>query len=105
MSNLYKIREEEIDEFVSDHNTKKVILYYKQDCVFCKKQIIDLNDLAGIYKEGIEYAICDINNKIKYFINKGIVSLPTIQIYENGNMIKQFDSYYPYDSLKEEIIK
>ncbi|MDO4940119.1 MAG: thioredoxin family protein [Erysipelotrichaceae bacterium] len=104
MANIYKIEDIDIEEFIGYHNTKKVILYYKQDCVFCKMQIDDLDRFASTYKDNIEYAICDIKGKSKFCVSNGIDAYPTIQIYDDGKLIKQFDAYHSYDELVKEIL-
>lgn len=99
MSNIYKIKETDIQEFLSYNNTNKVILFYKQNCVFCKIQIDDLNKIANTYKENIDYAIVDVTNKRKYCLENDIVYLPTIHMYRGTNLQTNIHSYQEYDEL------
>lgn len=103
MTNIYKINDTDLEEFLAYRSTIKVVLYYKQECEFCKAQIVDLNNLANTYHEGIEYALCDIARKTKFCLKNNITSIPTIQIYENNKLVKQFEAYQPYSELEKAI--
>ena len=103
MSNIYKIKDKQLDDFISFNDTNKIILFYKQNCMFCKGEIADLDKLANIYKDNIDYAICDITNARKFCINNNLFSFPTIQIYKNKEVIKQIVARKPIEELEKEI--
>lgn len=102
MSNIYKINIKDINNFLSHNNTNKVILFYKQDCVYCKSEINDLNIIANTHKE-YEYAIVDITNNIKYCLENNIIKVPTIHIYKDNKLIKQIDERLPIEELETNI--
>ena len=83
MPNIYKVKTNKIEDFISYNNTKKLIMYYRQNYLSCQLQIEDIQKLSEIYKENIEYAICDIQGKSKFCINNNIIHVPTIHIYRN----------------------
>ena len=103
MSNIYKIKTKDIDEFITYNNTSKLILFYKQDCLACKLQLEDIKKISELYKENIEYAICDTQGETKYCIKHKIIHVPTIQIYKDNKLYKQLESRQQYDSLIKEI--
>ena len=104
MSNIYKIKTNDINEFVKYNSTNKLILFYKQDCLACKLQLEDIKKLSEIYKENIEYAICDVQGQNKFCIHNKIIHVPVIQLYKDGKLIKQLESRQQYDTLENEII-
>ena len=104
MSNIYNIKTSEIKDFISYHNTNKLIMFYRQDCLACKLQIEDIKKLSELYKDNIEYAICDIQGKSKFCINNNIIHVPTIHIYKGNKLDKQIESKQTYDLLEKEII-
>ena len=103
MSNIYKIKTSEIEDFISYNNTNKLIMFYRQDCLSCKLQIEDINKLSDLYKNNIEYAICDIQGKNKFCINNNIIHVPTIHLYKNNQLVKQIESKQKYDLLEKDI--
>lgn len=103
MSNIYKIKDKELNDFISYNNTNKVILYYKQNCIFCKAEIEDLNKLVKIYNNNIDYAICDVTNCKKFCLNQDIIRVPVIQIYKDLKLVNQIVARQPYDVLEKEI--
>lgn len=103
MSNIYNVKTDDIKDFVSYHNTNKLIMFYKQNCLSCKVELKDIKKLSELYKDNIEYAICDIQGKSKFCIKNKIINVPTIQIYKNRKLYKQIESRQTYDLLKEEI--
>lgn len=105
MTNIYKIKTNEIKDFVSFHNTNKLIVFYRQDCLPCKLQIEDIKKLSELYKDNIEYAICDIQGKSKFCIDNNIINVPTIHIYKNNKLDKQIESRQTYDFLQDLIKK
>ena len=104
MSNIYKINTSDLKDFISYNNTNKLIMFYRQDCIACKIEIEDIKKLSEIYKDNIEYAICDIQGKSKFCISNNIIHVPTIHIYSNNELVKQIESRQTYDSLEKEII-
>ena len=105
MSNIYKINTNDLKDFISYNNTNKLIMFYRQDCIACKIEIEDIKKISEIYKDNIEYAICDIQGKSKFCINNNIIHVPTIHLYKNSELIKQIESIQTYDFLEKEIIK
>lgn len=103
MSNIYKIKVKQLNDFISFNDTNKIVLFYKQNCMFCKGEIADLNKLADIYKDNIDYAICDITNARKFCIDNGLFSLPTIHIYKNKELLKQIVARKPIEELENKI--
>lgn len=69
----------------------------------CKLEIEDIKELSQIYKDNIEYAICDIKGENKFCINNDIINVPTIHIYKNKELYKKIESRQTYDILKKEI--
>ena len=105
MSNIYKINTNDLKDFISYNNTNKLIMFYRQDCIACKIEIEDIKKISEIYKDNIEYAICDIQGKSKFCINNNIIHVPTIHLYKNSELIKQIESIQTYYLLEKEIIK
>lgn len=103
MPNIYNIKTNEIEEFISYHNTDKLIMFFRQDCLACKLQIEDIKKLSEIYKDNVEYAICDIQGKNKFCINNNIIHVPILHLYKDNKLYKQIESKQTYDFLQEEI--
>lgn len=103
MSNIYKIKDKQLNDFIIFNDTNKIVLFYKQNCMFCKGGIADLDKLANIYKDNIDYAICDITNARKFCINNKLFKFPTIQIYKNKELLKQIEGRKPIEELENEI--
>lgn len=103
-TNIYSITDKDYDSFIDYQNTNKVIVFYKKDCIFCKLQLDDLRKLAKLYNNNINYAICDVTKLKRFSIDHNILSLPTVHIYKNGELIHNHSGYLSYDEL-EFIIK
>lgn len=104
MSNIYSILETDLNDFIKYNNTNKIIVFYKQDCLYCKLLINDLNKLANTYNQNIEYAIIDLTNKKHYCLDHNIITFPTTYVYKDGELLYKLDKYVKHEVL-EEIIK
>lgn len=103
-TNIYLIKCDEYNTFLSCDNLKKVIVFYRKDCKYCSQQIENLRKLAKEYYENVEYAICDVTGNIKFCINNDIVSLPTTKMYVNNKLVCSYDASFDFESLKEKVM-
>lgn len=107
-SNIYAIKTNELNDFIGYNKPIKLIMFYKQDCPFCKIQLEEIRNIAPKYQDKINCAICDVTGKTKFCIDNDIVGLPTIHIYNNNKLVFVNGSYIEsnklIDALKENII-
>lgn len=102
-TNIYKIKTNELNDFISYNGTDKLIVFYKQGCPFCKMQIDCIRDIADKYKDRINCAICDVTGKTKFIINNSITGLPTIHIYKNNQLEYNHRSYIESNELEKQL--
>lgn len=100
-TNVFSIRANQLEDFVSVNDTAKLIVFYKQDCPFCKIQINDVRTLALKYRDRVNCAICDIEGETDFCKNNGILSVPAIRIYSKGQLRYHRKAYLAYEELEK----
>ena len=102
-TNIFKIKTNELKDFLDYNSSDKLIVFYKQDCLFCKIQIDDIQNIAPKYQDKMNFAICDVTSKTKFCIENDIIGLPTIHIYSKNKLVYSNRSYIDSNKLENKI--
>ena len=79
------------DEVLLQVPGKLYIIYFSKDCVFCRQAIINLISMPE--NTLFTYAVCQVDGFEDFRMKEGLLSLPTIRIYENGVKIRETNGY------------
>lgn len=72
-----------------------VVDYWADWCGPCKQLSPILDQLAEEYGDKINFVKVDADANTKVATDQGILGLPTVQIYQNGEVVKQFQGGKP----------
>lgn len=70
---------------------KLYILYFNTDCVFCRMAVLDLIRMPE--NALFTYAVCQLDGQNDFRLRENIVSVPTVRVYENGNILQEARGY------------
>lgn len=72
-------------------SSKPVLVDYWADwCAPCKQLSPIIDELAGEYGDRITFTKVDTNVNTQTAAQQGVLSLPTIQVFVGGQVVKQF---------------
>lgn len=91
MNEFLNITPESHDEALRKTNGKLYIIYFSTDCVFCRQAIINLINMPE--NKLFTYAVCQVDGYEDFRMKEGLLSLPTIRIYENGVKLTETNGY------------
>ena len=91
MNEFLKITPENHEQAIREVPGKLFILYFSKDCVFCRKAIADLINMAE--NSLFSYAVCQVDDCKDFRMKENLLSLPTFRIYENGVKIRETNGY------------
>ena len=72
-----------------------VVDYWADWCGPCKQLSPILDQIAEEYGDKINFVKVDADANTKVATDQGILGLPTVQIYQNGEVVKQFQGGKP----------
>ena len=67
-----------------------VVDYWADWCAPCKQLSPIIEELAGELGDKVTFVKMDTNTNIETPLQQGIMSLPTIQVFVGGEVVKQF---------------
>lgn len=91
MNEFLNITPESHDEALRQIHGKLYIIYFSKDCVFCRQAIMNLINMPE--NTLFTYAVCQVDGFEDFRMKEGLLSLPTIRIYENGEKIRETNGY------------
>ena len=95
---VIEIKESEFNEKIKG---KKVLVdCYASWCGPCR-MLSPIIDEVAKEKEDIEFFKLDVDDSEKVAQEYGIMSIPTILLFENGKLVKQNTGFIPKEKLEE----
>lgn len=73
--------------------------YWADWCGPCKQLSPILDQLAEEYGDQINFVKIDADANTQVATSQGILGLPTVQIYQNGEVVKQFQGGKPKGAI------
>ncbi len=77
--------------------------FWAQWCGPCKMLSPVIEEIAEEYDGKIKVAKCNIDEEMQLAVQYGISSIPTILLFENGEIVKKSIGFAPKESLIEEL--
>lgn len=98
--NIIKIKEEEFEEKVLKNNKKVLVDFYADWCGPCRMLSPIIEEIA---KENDEYEFVKVNVDDCPDVSRkyGIMSIPTLIVFENGVEKKKTLGFHSLDEVKE----
>ncbi len=85
-------------------STKPVLIDYWADwCAPCKQLSPIIEELARDYGDKVTFLKMDTNTSTQVPVQQGVLGLPTIQIFVNGEVVKAFTGAKPKSVLLKAI--
>ena len=91
MNEFVKITPDKHEEAIRQAEGKLYIVYFSSDCIFCKQAIVNLINMPS--NNLFTYAVCQVDGYEEFRMKEGLLSLPTIRIYENGLKLRETTGY------------
>ena len=80
-----------------------VVDFWAEWCGPCKMLAPVLSEIAEEYEGKVKVAKCNIDEEMQLAVQYGISSIPTILLFENGDIVKKSVGFAPKESLIEEL--
>ena len=77
--------------------------FWAEWCGPCKMLSPVIEEIAEEYEGKIKVAKCNIDEEMQLAVQYGISSIPTILLFENGEIVKKSIGFAPKESLIEEL--
>lgn len=77
--------------------------FWAEWCGPCKMLSPVIEEIAEEYEGKIKVAKCNIDEEMQLALQYGISSIPTILLFENGEIVKKSIGFAPKESLIEEL--
>lgn len=90
MSDVAAVSDATFDQLVLKSSKPVLVDYWADWCAPCKQLSPIIDELAREYGDKVTFVKMDTVANTKVPTNYGILSLPTIQIFVNGEVTKQF---------------
>ena len=103
MSNVADVTDATFNDLVVKSPKPVVIDYWADWCAPCKQLSPIIDELARDYGDKITFLKLDTNVNTATPVNYGVLSLPTIQIWVGGEVVKSFTGAKPKSVLLKAI--
>jgi len=95
---MKNITTNEFDKTISEGIV--LIDFYADWCGPCKMLSPVLEDLSGDYNDKITFVKVDVDTEMSLAERFGIMSIPTVKVFKDGEEIKSFMGYMPKPAIK-----
>lgn len=95
---IHDIDEKEFDNLISKGTV--VIDFYATWCGPCKMLAPELERLSNDNKD-ITICKVDVDNHTELARKYGVMTIPTLVLYKDGNLIKKSSGYMPQSDIEE----
>lgn len=90
MNAVVEVTDATFGDVVLKSSQPVLVDYWADWCAPCKQLSPIIEELAREYGDKITFAKLDTNSNQQVPTQQGVLSLPTIQVFVNGEVVKQF---------------
>lgn len=105
MSALHQFTDENFDQEVLQSEIPVLVDFGAEWCVPCKKLEPIVEELAASYSDRMKFGQLDVGKNTGVAAKFGIMSVPTILIFEHGKVQEHFTGLVSKNKLKDTIEK
>lgn len=98
---VLKLEEKNFEEEVLKAEGKVLVDFYADWCGPCKMMSPIIDEISEEMKENLKVGKINVDENQELAIKYNVMSIPTIMIFENGNLIKTFVGV----TAKQDILK
>ena len=98
-----KLTTENFENEVINSKLPVLVDFWAEWCGPCKMLSPVIGEIAQEYEGKIKVAKLNIDDEISIAVKYGIVSIPTILLFENGEIVKKSVGFAPKDALIKEL--
>ena len=103
MSKPIDIDDASFDSNVLQAKTPVLVDFWAPWCRPCLMAAPVLEELAGEYEGKMTFAKLDVDQNAKTAVKYGIMSIPNLIIFKNGEPVSQIIGYKPKEELKRSL--
>jgi len=103
MSNLIDINDSNFDEIVLKSKTPVLIDFWAPWCAPCKMVAPVVEELSNEYEGKVTFGNVNVDETPKIAVKYGIMSIPTLIIFKNGQPVSNIVGYRPKDQIKQSL--
>ena len=103
MSKPIDIDDASFDSNVLQTKTPVLVDFWAPWCRPCLMAAPVLEELAGEYEGKMTFAKLDVDQNAKTAVKYGIMSIPNLIIFKNGEPVSQIIGYKPKEELKRSL--
>ncbi|WP_203567517.1 thioredoxin [Aestuariimicrobium ganziense] len=89
MGNITAVTDNDFEQVVLTSSKPVVVDYWADWCSPCKQMEPILDELATEYADRVQIVKMDTNTNTEVPAQQGIMSLPTLQVWVGGQVVKQ----------------
>jgi len=99
-----KLSDEDFDAFVKDY-PKAVVDCWAEWCGPCRMLGPVIKALAGAHKGEIAFGKLDVDENEKISNRYGVQGIPTLLVFQDGELVQTMVGYRTLDELDEDILE
>ena len=105
MSKPVEIEETKFDEMVLKAKTPVLVDFWAPWCGPCRMVAPIVDELAGEYAGKVSFFKVNVDNNHTVAGKYGVMSIPTLIIFKNGQPVSNIVGFRPKDELKKNLDK
>lgn len=98
-----KLTKDNFEAEVINSEIPVLVDFWAEWCGPCKMLAPVLEDIANEFEGKVKVAKANIDEEMQLAMKYGIVSIPTMLLFENGKVVKKSVGFAPKDALIEEL--
>lgn len=103
MANVADVTDATFNDLVLKSSKPVVVDYWADWCAPCKQLSPIIEELARDYGDKVTFVKLDTNTNTQVPTQQGVLSLPTIQVFVGGEVVKSFTGAKPKSILLKAI--
>jgi len=99
MAEVQYINEKDFKNEVLDASLPVLVDFTAAWCGPCKMVDPIIKQLAGEWDGKVKVVKCDADQNPNILVDYGVMGLPTVMLFKNGQMVERVSGYQPKDKL------